>query len=67
MSIHERLARSFRRARKLAAQTAELVARSRETVAETRNRVHAIRLMRELRAMTGSAPARAILLRPPRR
>jgi hypothetical protein len=42
-------------------------ARARETVAEARNRLHAIRLMRELRAMMGSAPARAVLARRPPR
>ena len=67
MGIHERLARSFDRARTLVAETAKLMACSRETIADARNRVHAIRLMRELRAMTGSAPARAVLVRRPPR
>ena len=67
MNIHEQVARSLGKARELAEQTAALLARSRETIAEARNRVHAIRLMRELRGMTRSSPARAVLVRRPPR
>jgi hypothetical protein len=67
MNLPARLARSLSRAQKLAAQTRELVTRSRETIAEVRNRIHALRLMREVRAMNGSAPARAALVHRRRR
>ena len=39
----------FARAQRLAAETTALLARVRETIADARNRVYAIRLMRELK------------------
>ena len=47
--LDEQRRRSTARARKLALETAQLVAHVKETVADARNRVYAIRLLREVR------------------
>lgn len=50
------LSEQMARARKLAAETTDLLARVRETLADVRNRVYAIRLRRELRRRNLTLP-----------